>query len=123
MEQARETGSLEDKEYKNALAENKKLTRKDGIDAAFRKHKLDAIVGPTSGPAFLTDLVRATELAAAAPRRPLSPAIRISPFPPALNSDCHLEFHSSASAGRNRPWCDWLTPSNNRPLSDVHPAT
>lgn len=58
FEQAQETGTFDDKEYRKALAENKRLTRKEGIDLLFGKHKLDAIVGPTSGPAFLIDLVR-----------------------------------------------------------------
>lgn len=58
MEQAQEKGTLQEKEYKKALAENRRLTQKEGIDLLFHKHKLDAIVGPTSGPAFLTDLVR-----------------------------------------------------------------
>jgi amidase len=57
MEQAQEKGSLDEKEYKGALAKSRRLTRKDGIDAVLTKHKLDAIVGPTAGPAFLTDLV------------------------------------------------------------------
>jgi amidase len=57
MEQAQEMGSLNEKEYKSALAANHRLTRKEGIDAVLGKYKLDAIVGPTSGPAFLTDFV------------------------------------------------------------------
>lgn len=58
MEQAQEKGTLEKKEYRKALSESKRLTRNEGIDLLFSKHKLDAIVGPTSGPAFLIDLVR-----------------------------------------------------------------
>lgn len=55
MEQAQEKGPLTDKKYKDALAKNRKLAGKDGIDAAVKKHKLDALVAPTSGPAWLTD--------------------------------------------------------------------
>lgn len=58
MEQAQEKGTLDEKEYRKAQAENARLTRKEGIDLLFHKYKLDAIVGPTSGPAFLIDLVR-----------------------------------------------------------------
>jgi amidase len=36
---------------------NRRLTRKDGIDAVLSKYKLDAIVGPTAGPAYVTDLI------------------------------------------------------------------
>jgi amidase len=33
------------------------LAGKEGIDATMAKHKLDAIVAPTGGPAWLTDIV------------------------------------------------------------------
>ena len=57
MEQAQEKGPLTDKEYKKALSKNLRLTRKEGIDALMAKHKLDAIMGPTAGPAWITDWV------------------------------------------------------------------
>jgi amidase len=50
-------GSLESYEYLEALAKCRRLTRTEGIDAVMDKHKLDAIVGPTIGPACLTDLL------------------------------------------------------------------
>jgi amidase len=54
---AQETKSLRDKKYREALAKNLRLTRKEGIDAALRKHKLDAIIVPSGEPAWLIDLV------------------------------------------------------------------
>jgi amidase len=54
---AQETKSLREKKYREALTKNLRLTRKEGIDAAMRKHKLDAIVVPSGGPAWLIDLV------------------------------------------------------------------
>ncbi|MBV9760624.1 MAG: amidase [Acidobacteriaceae bacterium] len=57
FEQAQEKGPLTEKAYKEALAANHRLTRKEGIDGAIAKHKVDAIVGPTAGPAWLTDWV------------------------------------------------------------------
>ena len=54
---AQGTKSLRDKKYRDALAKNLRLTRKEGIDAAIRKHKLDAIIVPSGGPAWLIDLV------------------------------------------------------------------
>ena len=33
------------------------MSRTDGIDATMKKYKLDAIVAPTGGPAWVTDLV------------------------------------------------------------------
>ena len=50
-------GPLTEKEYVDALAKNHQLTRTEGIDALMDKHHLDAIVAPTGGPAWLTDLV------------------------------------------------------------------
>ena len=54
---AQAKGPLTEKEYVNALATNHRLSRKEGIDAIMDKHHLDAIVAPTAGPAWLTDLV------------------------------------------------------------------
>jgi amidase len=50
-------GPLTEKEYLDALEKNHRLTRKEGIDAVMEKFRLDALVAPTGGPAWLTDLV------------------------------------------------------------------
>ena len=50
-------GPLTDAEYMEAVERNRRLTRADGIDAVLKKHKLDAIIAPTAGPAWLTDWV------------------------------------------------------------------
>jgi amidase len=55
MIKAEKKGPLSEKTYKAALAKNHRLSRAKGIDAVVRKHRLDAIVAPTSGPAWLTD--------------------------------------------------------------------
>jgi amidase len=49
--------SLHNKKYRKALAKNHRLTRKEGIDATMRTHKLDAIAVPTGGPTWIIDLV------------------------------------------------------------------
>ncbi len=54
---AEEKGPLSSKEYIDALEKNHQLARKEGIDATMEKHNLDALVGPTGGPAWLTDWV------------------------------------------------------------------
>src|SRR5215211_2415261 len=54
---AQETKSLRDKKYRDALAKNLRFSRKEGIDAAMRKHKLDALIVPSGAPARLIDLV------------------------------------------------------------------
>jgi amidase len=50
-------GPLTSKEYLDALALNRQLSRAEGIDFIMDKFKLDALVAPTGGPAWLTDLV------------------------------------------------------------------
>jgi amidase len=50
-------GPLSSKEYLDALALNQKLSRAEGIDFIMDKFKLDALVAPTAGPAWLTDLI------------------------------------------------------------------
>jgi amidase len=50
-------GPLTEKAYLDAVAKNHQLARTEGIDAVMDKHQLDAIVAPTGGPAWLTDLV------------------------------------------------------------------
>ena len=50
-------GPLTEKAYLDAIAKNHQLARKEGIDAVMDKHHLDALVAPTGGPAWLTDLV------------------------------------------------------------------
>ena len=50
-------GPLTDKVYLDALAKNHRLARQEGIDAVMDQHKLDALIAPTAGPSWLTDLV------------------------------------------------------------------
>jgi amidase len=57
MLQAEKKGSLKSSKYIAALAKNHRLSRSEGIDAVMDKHRLDAIVAPTTGPAWPTDLL------------------------------------------------------------------
>jgi amidase len=50
-------GPLTEKAYIDALDKNHQLARTEGIDATMDKYRLDAIVAPTGGPAWLTDLI------------------------------------------------------------------
>jgi amidase len=54
---AEEKGPLTSKEYLDALVKNHQLTRTEGIDAVMDKSNLDALVAPTGGPAWITDLI------------------------------------------------------------------
>ncbi len=55
--QAEATSSLTDSTYLQALAENHRLSRQEGIDAVMDKYNLDALVMPTTSPAWCIDLV------------------------------------------------------------------
>ena len=57
MEQAQKKGPLSEKKYLDDLAKNRRLMGAQGIDATVAKYRLDAIVAPTQGPAWLIDLV------------------------------------------------------------------
>jgi amidase len=50
-------GPLSDKAYQVALAKDHLLARVQGIDAVMEKHRLDALLAPTAGPSWLTDLI------------------------------------------------------------------
>jgi len=50
-------GSLKSKPYRQALARCQRLAQKEGIDALISSLKLDAIIMPSGGPAWLIDLV------------------------------------------------------------------
>ena len=57
FEMAEKKGPLTDAAYKKALAKNHRLARAEGIDATLKKHKVDAVIAPTGGPAWTTDLI------------------------------------------------------------------
>ena len=56
-------GPLTSKEYLDALAQNHQLARAEGIDFVMDKFKLDALVAPTAGPAWITDLINGDHVA------------------------------------------------------------
>ena len=51
-------GGLDSKEYLDALANNLLYSRAEGIDKVMKEHKLDALVAPSGGPAWLTDFIK-----------------------------------------------------------------
>jgi amidase len=56
MAMAEKKGPLTTARYTAALARNRQMAGALGIDAVMTKHRLDALVAPTGGPAWLTDL-------------------------------------------------------------------
>ncbi|NUQ19695.1 MAG: amidase [Gemmatimonadaceae bacterium] len=57
FEMAQKKSALKDPKYLKTAAKAKRQAGADGIDATMKKHRLDALVAPTQGPAALTDLV------------------------------------------------------------------
>jgi amidase len=54
---AEETSSLRESKYLRALKKDLRLSRKEGIDYVMNKHRLDALVAPTSSPPWVIDHV------------------------------------------------------------------
>ena len=50
-------GDLTDREYLDALAFVQSAARENGIDAVLERDELDALIGPTRGPAWVIDSV------------------------------------------------------------------
>ena len=57
FEMAQGKGPLTDPAYREALANNRRLSRGEGIDAVMDEHDLDALVAPTNSPPWTTDLI------------------------------------------------------------------
>ena len=60
---AQEKGPLTEKLYLDALAPARSLAREKGIDEIMDRYQLDALVAPTGGPAWVTDLVNGDHFA------------------------------------------------------------
>jgi amidase len=55
--QAQDAPGLDDADYRNALAESKRLAGAAGLDALVQQQRLDLLVAPTTTPAWRVDLV------------------------------------------------------------------
>ncbi|HEV2653839.1 MAG TPA: amidase [Ktedonobacteraceae bacterium] len=63
--QAQDAPALHDERYLNALANNRRRARQEGIDAIMQEQRLDALVAPTTGPAWSIDLINGDRVAGA----------------------------------------------------------
>jgi amidase len=63
--QAQKKGPLSSAPYRTALAKCHALARQQGIDLVLRTHRLDALIAPTGGPAWTTDLINGDHFAGA----------------------------------------------------------
>jgi len=57
MLQADGKGPLSSPDYKKKLADCRRMSRTEGIDAVMAKNRLDALIAPTGNPAWPTDLI------------------------------------------------------------------
>ena len=64
MREAQDKGDLNSSEYRAALRRSKQLSGPEGIDAALKRHKLDALVALTQSPASPIDLINGDNWAA-----------------------------------------------------------
>src|SRR6185295_12581880 len=55
--EAQKTPGLTDTKYVKAAANARRLAGREGIDRLLKEQKLDALVAPTGGPAWTTDVV------------------------------------------------------------------
>ncbi len=60
---AQEKGPLTERRYLDALAAARSMAADDGIDAVMDRYQLNALVAPTGGPAWVTDLVNGDHFA------------------------------------------------------------
>ena len=57
LQKSQEKGDLAEQAYLDALANNHRYARAEGIDQVLQEHQLDALVAPTGGVAWLTDFI------------------------------------------------------------------
>lgn len=69
-----QAGGIKSPKYLKAHAAARRAARAQGIDAMLKRHRLDAIVAPTSGPAWLTDNVKGDQDTAPAATTPAAVA-------------------------------------------------
>jgi amidase len=70
FEQAEGTKGYTDPAYKKALATTKRLAATEGLDRLFKEQKLDALIAPSGGPAWMIDLVTGDHFLGAASTLP-----------------------------------------------------
>ncbi len=57
LERAEAKPGLDSQAYRDALANNRRYAREEGLDLVLKAHELDALVAPTDGTAWLTDFI------------------------------------------------------------------
>jgi len=102
FERADKLGGLDEAAYRDALTQCAKGARQDGLDHALDSHKLDALIAPTGGPAWLIDPVNGDHFGAS-----FSTPAAVAGYP-------HLTVPAGFVRGLpmglsfvGRPWSEW----------------
>jgi amidase len=67
FEKSESTSGLDDPAYLAALATSKRLARQDGIDKLLAQYRVDALVAPTAGPAWVVDTINGDHASGSTP--------------------------------------------------------
>ena len=113
-------GSLKSDEYLKLKADLQRRARAS-IDGPMAKHRLDALVAPSSGPPWVVDLVNGDSFTGSSTTR--SPDIRTSPFPRASCTSCRWGSRSSAEPTASKRCCGLPTRTSKRVTPGNHRAS
>ncbi len=70
FEKSETTNGLDDPAYVQALATSRRLAREEGIDKMLAEYRVDALVAPTAGPAWVVDTIDGDHALGATPTLP-----------------------------------------------------
>ena len=102
FEKAEAYGGLDTKEYLDSLAECRKGARDDGLDRVLKANRLDALVAPTGGPAWLIDPVNGDHFAASFSSPAAVAGYPHLTVPAGFVAACRSASRSSAPPGAKR---------------------
>jgi len=118
---AQAKGPLTEKAYRDALAKDQRLSRKEGIDFVMDKNKLDAMIAPTGGPAWTTDWINGDHFTGGYSNRVRVGRISAHHCPCRLCVlDCRWGFPSLVAPGANRLYQVLPTPLSKQRRRAAH---
>jgi amidase len=107
MEQAQATAGLRDPAYRQALARAKRLAGKQGIDALLKRHQLDALIAPTTGPAWPIDYANGDVIEGSASTPAAVAGYPHLTVPMGLVRGLPVGLSFSPVRGQNTAYCNW----------------
>jgi len=102
LEQAAATHGIGDLDYQNARQRLRQLTREQGIDALLTEHRLDALIAPTTGPAWKTDWLNGGNYLGGSAGMAAMAGTRTSACQWARSMDCRWDCRYLARRGARR---------------------